>query len=246
MSLRFKIPTKLVAQAMVILSLCAGTLQTYGRQEETPNYKEMFKFQSAALGDIPEYGGLTAEGLEHLKSIRDALRQRSHLFNQNFLNLESMHHMVTVARAFKGNAFIYGPPGGAKSAVVKWIFSGEKNPAFQLQLHQMRTEQDFIGAQNLEEIKKGRVVYNTEGSLVDHECALIDEIEKGNPSALAALLSLLNEREVLLGKEVIKAKTETVFATSNSNLHEFFQQFLESGHRSTAPALLNRFDLYFL
>jgi hypothetical protein len=70
----------------------------------------------------------------------------------------------------------------------------------------------------------------------------LDEIEKGNPAVLATLLSLLNEREVLAGGQVIKAKTESVFATSNAILPEIFQQFQESGQRTTAPALLNRFQ----
>ena len=56
-------------------------------------------------------------------------------------------------------------------------------------------------------------------------------------------MSLLNERQVLTGGQVIDAKTETLFATSNASLPEILQQFLENGQASTAPALINRFQM---
>jgi MoxR-like ATPase len=154
-----------------------------------------------------------------------------------------MHHAATIARCAKANMFIYGPPGGAKSALVKWMFAGEDEPAFQMQLHQMMTDQAFIGGQYFEKAKLGEFEVNTKGSLADFKVALIDEAEKGNPAALSALLSLLNEREILAGNQVIKARTETVFATSNANLPEIFQHFVSNGQGSTAAAFLNRFQI---
>jgi len=188
------------------------------------------------------YEGLTTQGLHKLKELRDAIRTRHNLFESEFKGVTAIHHAATVARSFKGNMFLYGPPGGAKSGVIKWMFKGEDEPAFQMQLHQMMTEQAFIGGQNFEKAKLGEFEVNTKGSLADFKVALIDEAEKGNPSALAALLSLLNEREILAGNQVIKAVTETVFATSNANLPEIFRHFLENGQGSTAPAFLNRFQ----
>ncbi len=188
------------------------------------------------------YDGLTDDGLEVIKKLRDDLRTRFQLFDNEFKSLKNTHHALTVARLFQGNAFLYGPPGGAKSAIVEWIFKGEKEQAFQLQLHQMMTEQAFVGGQNFEKAKEGIFEVNTKGSLADYRVALIDEMEKGNPAALSALLSLLNERKVFAGNKVIKAKTETVFATSNSNLPELSAQFEANGQGTTAAALLNRFQ----
>ena len=189
-----------------------------------------------------QYNGLTEKGLDSLKKLRDDLRTRFQLFDNEFKSLKNTHHALTVSRLFAGNAFIYGPPGGAKSAIVEWMFKGEIEPAFQLQLHQMMTEQAFVGGQNFEKAKEGTFELNTKGSLADFRVALIDEVEKGNPAALSALLSLLNERKILAGSKVIDAKTETVFATSNSNLAELSEQFQANGQGSTAPALLNRFQ----
>ncbi|MCY4645175.1 MAG: AAA family ATPase [Bacteriovoracales bacterium] len=189
-----------------------------------------------------EYKGLTPKGLEVLKETRDVIQGRNRLFESEFRNLETIHHVVMINRIFGGNMFLYGPPGGAKSAVVNWFLKGETEPSYKLQLHQMITEQAFIGGQNFEAAKEGRFEINTEGSLADYKTVLLDEMEKGNPAALAVLLSLLNERQILAGGQIIDAKTEAVFSTSNANLPEIFQQFLENGQGSTAPALLNRFQ----
>ena len=188
------------------------------------------------------FKGLTVHGLKALKDARDSIRQRNQLFRTELRSLETLHHAGTVARLFKGNMFLYGPPGAAKSYFVNWLMRGETDVPFKLQLHQMITEQAFTGGQNFEAAKEGRFVINTKGSLADFAIALIDETDKGNPAALSSLLSLLNEREILAGNVVIKARLETLFATSNANLPEIFQQFVENGQGSTAPALLNRFQ----
>ncbi|OFZ18251.1 MAG: hypothetical protein A2Z20_10695 [Bdellovibrionales bacterium RBG_16_40_8] len=189
-----------------------------------------------------QFNGLTPEGLTALKKARDVIRERARLFENEFRNLTTVSHAGIVARLFKGNMFLYGPPGGAKSAYVNWLMKGEEELPFKLQLHQMITEQAFTGGQNFEAAKEGTYKINTKGSLADYTLALIDEAEKGNPAALSSLLSLLNEREILAGNQVIKARLETLFATSNANLPEIFQQFLENGQGSTAAALLNRFQ----
>lgn len=189
-----------------------------------------------------EFRGLTADGLVAIRRARDVIRGRERLFENEFRNLTTIHHAGLVARLFMGNMFLYGPPGGAKSAFVNWLIKGESEPSFRLQLHQMITEHAFTGGQNFKAAKAGRFEINTKGSLADAVVGLIDETDKGNPAAFSALLSLLNEREVLAGNKVVKARLETLFATSNANLPEFLQQFVENGLGSTGPALLNRFQ----
>ena len=204
--------------------------------------EEVKLFKVSTKNGTYAYDGLTDDGLTAIKLLRNALRTRHQLFNNEFKSLQNTHHALMVARLFQGNAFLYGPPGGAKSAIIEWMFKGETEQAFQLQLHQMMTEQAFVGGQDFEKAKEGMFEVNTKGSLAEYKVALIDEVEKGNPAALSALLSLLNERKILAGNKVIKAETETVFATSNSNLPELRAQFDANGQGSTAPALLNRFQ----
>ncbi len=190
-----------------------------------------------------EYAGLTAHGLKELKQIRDSLRYTDGVLKAELKNLGSATHAGYVSRLASLNTFLYGPPGGAKSLVISWLLKAESTEAFKLQLHQMITEQAFTGGQDFEAAKKGEYLINSEGSLSSYVVALIDEVDKGNPAALSNLLSLLNERKILNGGHVVDALTETVFATSNATLPEIFQQFKENGLETTAPALLNRFQI---
>lgn len=223
-------------QSVFVLLIGILSLGAFAEHDEA-FYQSLARFDEETY----EFQGLTDAGIEELKKLRDAFRERNQLFGNNFRALDDIHHTSTVARLSESHMFLYGPPGGGKSAALQWMIDGEDGDSFQLQLNQMMTEQAFIGGQNFDAAKAGRFELNTEGSLADYRVAIIDEMEKGNPAALASLLSLLNERVVRAGGQQIEAKTETVFATSNANLPEIFQQFVENGQGSTAPALLNRF-----
>ena len=187
------------------------------------------------------YKALTPE--ETLKKLREDLRYNRTLFESNFRNLSTIYRGMMVGRALEKNIFMFGPPGGAKSALANWVRSMELKELkqFALQLHQMMNEMQLIGGQNLEVAKKGEFEANTKNSIVDSVVALLDEIDKASPAVLAVILSILNEREALLGNKVVKAKTQTIISTSNQTLPEFNDSFVQQGMGSTGPAFLNRF-----
>lgn len=195
------------------------------------------------IGADGSYGGLSPKGLTFLKEQRDRLRAINESLNGRLLNLRSAIHAVLVGRMLKGHMFIYGPPGGAKSLLARELLAFEARQQFQIQLHQAMTDQPLVGGQDFEAAKRGEYVVNTAGSLVTFETAILDEIDKASPSVLSVLLGLLNEREVQVGRRVIKAELQSGFATSNALLHEVFESFRENGQLSTAAALLNRFPL---
>ena len=113
------------------------------------------KFTLVEMDGSQNFQGLTSEGLEFLKSQRDTLRQRFVQFTKKYKSLETIFHGGTVTRLFKGNMFLYGPPGGAKSGFVNWMMSHEDGKMFRLQMNQLITEQAFTGGQNFEAAKKG-------------------------------------------------------------------------------------------
>jgi MoxR-like ATPase len=227
---------------MKILLFLVFTITSLGSLQastiDTPK-KKLYNYDLETM----TFTGLTPEGVKFLKEQRDAIRQRFSLFAREFKQLNAIHFAATVARLAEGHAFLYGPPGGAKSAFVNWMLSGESGSIFKLQLHQMMTETPLIGGQILEEMKKGKFEINTKGTLADATVALLDELDKGNPAALSVLLSILNESQILAGEKVIDVALETMFSTSNANLNEIYEQFKKTGQGTTAPALLNRFHV---
>ena len=193
------------------------------------------------FGSDGTYLGLSDYSKDLLSTSKAALQQMKVIFKRDFKQFESLFHAAYVNRLIKGNMFLYGPPGGAKSKFVKWIFDHEQVRCFEIQLHQMMTEHVFVGGQSFAAAQEGRFEITTEGSMAHATLGLVDEFDKGNPATLAALLSLLNERKVLAGGKVIPSTLETIFSTSNANMYEIDQLFYTNGMRSTASALLNRF-----
>jgi hypothetical protein len=210
-------------------------------QAERQKHQEMRSHPYINFDDKGNYRGFTQKAHEIMSLSHTILRKRKEIFTAQFKQFESIYHAMLVNRLVKGNMLLYGPPGGAKSASLDWLLSHEKDPAFKLQLHQMMTEQVFVGAQSFVAAQEGRFEINTAGSLADFSLAFIDELDKGNPATLAALLSLMNEREVRAGSKIVHSSLETIFSTSNARLSEFYQQFTDNGMRSTASALLDRF-----
>ena len=194
------------------------------------------------FGNDGKYAGFTPKAKELINKSREVLLKRKEVFSKKFRQFDSIYHAAHIMRMLKGNMFLYGPPGGAKSLFVNWMLQYEKKSPFKIQMHQMMSEQVFVGGQDYEAAKLGVYKVNVDGSLASYETAIIDEIDKGNPATLAALLSLLNERAVYLGEKTYQSLLETIFSTSNKNLYEIYAEFEKNGQGSTADALLNRFS----
>lgn len=108
---------------------------------------------------------------------------------------------------------------------------GEKYQEYELffrQFHKMVPEGEITGFQKLnEQLDSGRIAYDRSQSL-SHErflLSILDEVEKGNPALLQTLLSVLNEREVFAGHEVVKTTLSTAVLTSNKVPFEFLESF---------------------
>lgn len=237
----FRQSVSLFLASALITGAAADPLQSNCTEALEKGSSRLFK-----VNDKFEFAGLTPEGLVALKKIRDDLRFNRQIFEQEYLNLGSAYHAMTVARAGKLNMYIYGPPGAAKSAIVSWLMKLDdmnQVKTFAIQLHQLISEMALVGGQNLEAAKKGIYEANTKDSLVDATVGLLDEIDKASPAVLATLLSLLNERKALLGRQKINSSLETIFSTSNANLAELMKIFSENGQETTGPALLNRYQI---
>ncbi len=205
----------------------------------------VFALQSAFSHSL-RAEALTPAELERLVQERDKIRSNTRRLKTRYSGSDNFVHAALVARLAKSNVFLFGPPGGGKSAfvddVIELDHSADDQSYFKIQLHQMMSEHAFVGTQGLDTLKSGEFNINTNGTVAGYRLALVDELDKGNPAVLASLLNLLNEREIWAGNKVIKAKTETIFTTSNTNLLEFYQIFVRRGEGATALALLNRFQ----
>jgi MoxR-like ATPase len=82
---------------------------------------------------------------------------------------------------------------------------------------------------------------NNHNTMIEFKDVLLDELDKGNPLVLAALLDILNEKQALYGPVSQESRNELIIATGNKTPYAFIKYFLETGHEETAKALLDRF-----
>jgi MoxR-like ATPase len=64
-------------------------------------------------------------------------------------------------------------------------------------------------------MKKGKMIHNVEGSIVLSHFAFLDEIFDANDMLLRSLLSLLNEKQLVNGEQIVNATLHTAIAAAN-------------------------------
>lgn len=117
------------------------------------------------------------------------------------------------------HAFLLGPPGTAKSQLVRAVvdtISGARY--FEVGLSKQRPAEAVLGPLDIPRFKQGEYVLKREGYATQVEFAFFDEIGKMSPILGHDLLALLNERlyhEVANGRSQHTAPLSTAFCASN-------------------------------
>jgi len=130
---------------------------------------------------------------------------RSEVVEQIFLALLLGEHVLIESRTGVGKTLLAGQ--------VFAMFNGART--FKVQASKEQQPDTYFGGLDIEELKKGRIIHNTEGSLIESEFGFIDEIFDANDYTLRALLTTLNERALVRGIQQMPAAIHTVIAATN-------------------------------
>lgn len=144
--------------------------------------------------------------------VRDAMAfvdrraiNRTEVVKKIFCALLTREHVLLAART-----------GVGKSLIANQVFAMfEGARVFQVQASKEQQPDTYFGALILDELKAGRIIHNTEGSLVESEFGFIDEIFDANDYTLRALLTCLNERRLVRGVQNVPARIHTVIGAAN-------------------------------
>lgn len=228
--------------------------------------------------------GSVTPGRLDLRTSYDTTRRGAVALTQRFPELSHSIEAHFTGLLAREHLFVFGPPGGAKTALAESILGAElrtmnsqeanrfterviqslgentdgriflksiieemryKSPQkykrFMLQFHKLVPEGVLTGFVKVEQqLEAGREEREFADSMAgkDFIFSILDEVDKANPQTLTALLSLLNEREVMAGNEVVKAALQTAIMTSNKMTSEILESFYED--RANAEALMDR------
>lgn len=224
---------------------------------------------------------MTVPQKERVGKYYDWMGYEVRAIKQRFVELEHSIEAHLTGILSENHLYVFGPPGGAKTALAEVILKSElkklnadqidafttkiltskkadqtfikavleriqhEKPKvferFLLQFHKLLPEGVLVGFPKIEkQLNDGVEEIETSTSLASEKFifAILDEVDKANPQTITALLSILNEREVFAGNQVIKTALRTAILTSNKMPSEFLDSYHED--RSTGEAVMDR------
>jgi MoxR-like ATPase len=159
------------------------------------------------------------------------LREVGRALEQRFLGKEELTRLMLVALAGGEHMLLVGPPGTAKSALVRHLSRLIDARYFEYLLTRFSEPSELFGPVDIKAFREGSYLRRTEAMLPEAEIAFLDEIFKSNSAILNSLLTLLNERRFFTGSRTIKVPLCSLYGATNEipnddALSAIFDRFL--------------------
>lgn len=159
------------------------------------------------------------------------LSRVSQALDSQFLGKSEVIRLLLVAIVAREHAVLVGPPGTAKSALLRTLAELIDARYFEYLLTRFTEPNEIFGPIDIAAFREGTYQRRTAGMLPEAEVVFLDEVFKSNSAILNALLSLLNERRFTSGSQVLDCPLISVFGASNEvpsdeSLSALFDRFL--------------------
>ncbi|MBZ0134737.1 MAG: AAA family ATPase [Planctomycetes bacterium] len=159
---------------------------------------------------------------------------------QRFVDRDEVIELIALAVVAGEHLFLYGPPGTAKSALIRHFSGDVEAPYFEYMLTRFSEPNEIFGPVDIARLREGVVATITDGMLPRAEFVFLDEIFNANSAILNNLLTVLNERTYRRGAELHKLPLLSLFSASNSlpeddALRALFDRFLLRCHVDNLP-----------
>ncbi len=178
-------------------------------QRDWPTINNLLNIQINSIEQISEFEldiiEISQEIHQFIYFICDNIVGRQEIVTQTFYAFLTGEHQLLIGRT-----------GMAKSLLARQIFEcfdGAK--VFEKHLTKDTTPDNLFGAYDMVKMKHGKMIHNIQGSIVTADFAFLDEIFDANDMLLRSLLSLLNERKLVNGEQIVDSSLHTVIAVSN-------------------------------
>lgn len=139
----------------------------------------------------------------------------AHSLEERFLGKDEVIRLLLIAVLAGEHAVLIGPPGTAKSALLRTFARMMQASYFEYLLTRFTEPNEIFGPVDIAAFREGRYVRRMEGMLPTAEIVFLDEVFKSNSAILNSLLTLLNERRYTSGGQVLKCPLLSAFGASN-------------------------------
>ena len=143
------------------------------------------------------------------------LRAVAETLEQQFIGKDEVIRLMMIAIVAGEHCVLLGPPGTAKSALIRTLSQLVQARYFEYLLTRFTEPNEIFGPVDIASFREGIYRRNTAGMLPEAEIVFLDEVFKSNSAILNALLTLLNERKFASGGQIIECPLLSVFAASN-------------------------------
>lgn len=159
------------------------------------------------------------------------LRKVGEALDARFLGKSETIRLLLTAVVAREHVVLIGPPGTAKSALLRALAGLVDARYFEYLLTRFTEPNEIFGPVDIAAFRDGTYRRRTAGMLPEAEIVFLDEIFKSNSAILNALLTLLNERRFASGGQTLECPLISVFGASNEvpsdeSLGALFDRFL--------------------
>ena len=121
---------------------------------------------------------------------------------KRFVGRDEIVDLMVLAVTAGEHLFLHGPPGTAKSALIRQFALAVRASYFEYLLTRFSEPNEVFGPIDLVRLREGTVATVTTGMLPEGEFVFLDELFNANSAILNNLLTVLNERLYRRGAEV--------------------------------------------
>jgi MoxR-like ATPase len=167
---------------------------------------------------------------------------------RRFVERGEVIDLIALALVAGEHLFLYGPPGTAKSALIRQFALAVTGRYFEYMLTRFSEPNEIFGPVDIARLREGVVATVTTGMLPQAEFVFLDELFNANSAILNNLLTVLNERVYRRGAETHQLPLLSAFSASNhlpedDALKALFDRFLlrcslDNLPRAAMPSLL--------
>lgn len=159
------------------------------------------------------------------------LQEAARVMSSHFLDKEEVIRLMLISLVAGEHLLLVGPPGTAKSAMVRMFARLVDSKYFEYLLTRFTEPNELFGPVDIRAFREGTYTRRTETMLPEAEVVFLDEIFRSNSAILNSLLTILNERRFANGSKIMNVPLLSMFGASNEvpnddNLSAIFDRFL--------------------